>query len=137
MGFYASSSHEKLSNLFPFANSVLCSRLAFFVTALFIVSLLSAFKGSPAVPTKFPPAVFPFCFFPCPLLRTGSDETDGQETGEDGHHTGIPAAVHPATGPAASGPRGSPDPSAPHARYSIFCFYFFIFFAASTPQYAS
>lgn len=60
------------------------------------------------------------CFPPRPpLLRTGSDETDGQETGEDGHHAGSPAAAHPATGPAAAGPRGSQDPSAPHARYRL------------------
>lgn len=57
-----------------------------------------------------------FLFF-LPLLRTSSDETNGQEAGEDGHHTGSPAAAHPATGPAAAGPRGSQDPSAPHARY--------------------
>lgn len=59
MGFCAGSSHEKLSNLFP-PFCALFPTFFFFVNALFIVSLLSAFKGSPAVPAKFPPAVFSF-----------------------------------------------------------------------------
>lgn len=59
--------------------------------------------------------VFFLLIFHSPL-RTGSDETDGQEAGEDGHHKGGPEAAHPATGPAAAGPRGGQDPPAPHTR---------------------
>lgn len=79
---------------------------------------VALFGVSPAVHVKFHPGVSPltFRFILRVLFRAGSDEIDGQKAGKNGHHAGSAEAAHPAAGPAASCPGGSPDSSTSHTR---------------------